>query len=92
MSNFYHMQLEVRVRCECCNERVMVKVTDVLDCEEENLYDLDCQIKEALETQQADDGWLNDFCPRCHKNHTRQFAKEQDADDFCSRDKSEDIY
>lgn len=92
MSNYYHMKLEVRVRCECCRERILISVEDVLDCEEECLYDLDSQIKDALEEQQANDGWHGDHCPKCAKNHARQWVAQQDADDFCSRDKSQDIY
>jgi hypothetical protein len=70
----------------------LVEASENLDAEEEMLYDLDSQIKDAIETQQADDGWHGDYCPRCTKVHAARFAAEQDADDFCSRDKSEDIY
>ena len=86
------MKLSARVSCSNCKSRILVEVSEDLDAEECNLYDLDSLIKDAIETQQADDGWVNDYCPRCAKINAERFAKEQDADDFCSRDKSEDIY
>ena len=72
----------------------MLNVEDEIDYDIDDLSeDLDTKIREAIETEQADKGWRgNDYCPRCSKSNARQFAQEQDADDYCSRDKSQDIY
>lgn len=80
--NYYFLTLECRVSCSCCNERVHVKVDGTLDFDEEGMYCVDDQIKEALETAQADDGWLDDWCPRCARNNAREIHLANESDNY----------
>ena len=89
--NCYFMKLSARVYCDCCKSKILVEVSEELDAEECDLYDLDSQIKDAIETQKDNDGWHGDYCPKCAQIHAARFAAEQDADDYCSNTK-EDIY
>jgi len=82
--NHYFIKLSARVDCDSCEYRPLVTVEAELEASEKVLYDLDNQIKDAIQDQKIQDGWVNDYCPRCAKNLAPIFAQLQDADDFCS--------
>jgi len=72
--------------------RVLVEVSQDLDIEEDAIYCIDDLISDAIKDQKEQDGWVDGNCPRCSRNLAPLFAHLRDADDFCSRDKSDDIY
>ena len=90
--NHYFMKLSARIDCSCCTTRTLVEVSEDLDAAEEVLYCLDDQITDAISRQKEQDGWVSGYCPKCSRMMAPAFAHLEDADDFCSRDKSEDIY
>jgi len=87
--NHYFMKLSARILCSCCKSKILVEVSEELTTEADYLSDLDDQIREAIESQQNEDGWFSDWCPKCAKDNAREIHLGKDADDYCSNKNDE---
>jgi hypothetical protein len=82
--NHYFMKLSARVRCGWCEEKVLVEVSEEIDCNQYDLPDLDAQIAAAIRDQQEEDGWgfSGKYCWDCMTRNSHAINDQERADDY----------